>query len=55
MVHELISFYDKFGLNPDGRDKLPLIMNWAPKIYKETITIETTVASKKAGQNLFKK
>ena len=55
MIHETISFFNKFGLNPDGKDKSPPTMHWKQKMHKEVIGASFIVVSKSAAQNLFQK
>ena len=50
MIHETISFSNKFGLNPEGKDKSLSIMYWTSKIHKEAIGASYIAASKKAIQ-----
>ena len=41
MIHEIISFSKKFGLNPDKKDKSLPIMSWTPKMCKEPIVVSS--------------
>ena len=50
MIHETISFANKFGLNPGGKDKSLSIMYWTSKMHKEVIGASYIAASKKAIQ-----
>ena len=50
MIHETISFPNKFGLNPEGKDKSLWIMYWTSKMHKEAIGASYIAASKKAIQ-----
>ena len=51
MIHETISFSNKFGSNPDGKDKSLPIMYWTPKIHKEAIGASFIATSKKCNTN----
>ena len=54
MIHETISFLNKFGLNPDEKDKSLLIRYWKQKMQK-VIGARFIVVLKSAAQNLFPK
>ena len=53
-IHETISFFNKFGLNPDEKDKSLPTMYWKQKMQK-VIGARFIVVSKSATQNLFPK
>ena len=55
MIHETISFFNKFGLNPDGKDKSLAAMYWKHKMHKEVICAHFLVVSKSVAENLFQK
>ena len=55
MIHETISFFNKFGLNPDGKDKSLAAMYWKHKMHKEFICAHFIVVSKSVAENLFQK
>ena len=54
MIHETISFFNKFGLNPDEKDKSLTTTYWKQKMQK-VIGERFNVASKSAAQNSFTK
>ena len=55
MIHETICFFNKFGLNPDGKDKSLPTMYWKQKMHKEVIGTRFIVVSKSEAENLFQK
>ena len=55
MIHEAISFFNKFGLNPDGKDKSLPIMYWKQKLHKEVIGARFIIVSKKCSTKLISK
>ena len=55
MIHETISFFNKFGLNPDGKDKSLQTIYWKQKMRKEVFGTRFIVVSKSAAENLFQK
>ena len=55
MIHETISFFNKFGLNPDGKDKSLQTIYWKQKMRKEVFGTRFIVVSKSAAENFFQK
>ena len=52
IIHENISISNKFGSNPDGKDKSLPIMYWTPKM---NLLMYVFLPQKDAAQNLFQK
>ena len=55
VIHETISFFNKFGLNPDGKGKSLPIMYWTQKMHKEVIGTRFIVVSKNCSTKLISK
>ena len=51
MIHEPISFSNKSGLNPDGKDKSLSIMYRTPNMHQEVTGASLIAASKKCNTN----
>ena len=54
MIHETICFFNKFGLNPDGKDKSLPTMYWKQKMQKKLLAHVLLLSQKVKQKTYFK-